>query len=42
MLGDFIAVVINILLCSSGNGSGSVMASGRDKRRMDMRCHRYF
>jgi hypothetical protein len=42
MIGDVIAVVINILLCSSGNGSGSVMARGRDTSRMDMRCQRRF
>ena len=40
--GDVIAVVISILLCSSGNGSGSIMVSGRDTSRVDMRCHRRF
>ena len=38
--GDVIAVVIGILLCSSGKGSGGVMARGRDTSRMDMRCQR--
>jgi hypothetical protein len=38
MVGDVIAVVISILLCSSSNESGRVMASGRDTSRMDMRC----
>jgi hypothetical protein len=42
-VGDVIAVVIiSILLCSSGNGSGNIMASRRDKSRMDMRCQRRF
>src|SRR5262245_55622880 len=40
--GDVIAVVIGILLCSSGNGSGRVMARGRDNRRMEMKCQRRF
>jgi hypothetical protein len=38
--GDVIAVVIGIHLCSSGNGSGRVMATGRDHGRVDMRCQR--
>jgi hypothetical protein len=36
--GDVIAVVISILLCSSANGSGRVMVSGRDNSRVDRRC----
>jgi hypothetical protein len=40
--GDVIAVVIGILLCSCGNGSGSVMDSGRDTSHVDMRCQRRF
>jgi hypothetical protein len=40
--GDVIAIVISILLCSCGNGSGSVMASGRDTSHVDMRCHQRF
>jgi hypothetical protein len=40
--GAVIAVAIGILLCSSGNGSGSVMASGRDTSHVDMRCQRRF
>jgi hypothetical protein len=42
MVGGVIAVVIYILLCSSGNGSGSVMARGRDTSHVDMRCQRRF
>ena len=34
--GDVIAVVIGILLCSSGNGSGRVMARGRDNSQAEM------
>jgi hypothetical protein len=41
-VGDVTAVVISILLCSSGNGSGRVMASGRDNSQVDMRCQRRF
>jgi hypothetical protein len=41
-VGDVIAVVISILLCSCGNGSGRVMASGRDNSQVDMRCQRRF
>jgi hypothetical protein len=40
--GDVIAVGIGILLGSSGNGSGRVMARGRDKSRMEMKCQRRF
>ena len=38
--GDVIAFVISMLLCSSGNGSGSVKASGRDTSQVEMRCQR--
>jgi hypothetical protein len=41
-VGDVIAVVISMLLCSCGNGSGSVMASGRDTSQVDVRCQRRF
>jgi hypothetical protein len=41
-VGEVIAVVISILLCSSGNGSGRVMVSGRDTSRVEMRCQRRF
>ena len=40
--GDVIAVGIGILLCSSRNGSGRVMARGRDNSRMEMECQRRF
>jgi hypothetical protein len=39
-VGDVIAVVISILLCASGNGSGRVMARGPDTRHVDMRGQR--
>jgi hypothetical protein len=39
-VGHVIAVIISILLGSSGNGSGRVMARGRDTSRVDRRCHR--
>ena len=35
-VGDVIAIVISILLCSSGNGSGSVMVSGRGNSQAEM------
>jgi hypothetical protein len=38
--GDVIAVVIGIHLCSNGNGSGRVMARGRDTSHVDRRCSR--
>jgi hypothetical protein len=41
-VGDVIAVVISILLCSCGKGNGSVMASGRDNSQVDMWCQRRF
>jgi hypothetical protein len=41
-VGDVIAVVISVLLGSSGNGRGRVMASGRDTSQVDMRCQRRF
>jgi hypothetical protein len=39
-VGDVIAVVISILLGASGNGSGRVMARGRDTSHMDRRGQR--
>jgi hypothetical protein len=39
---EVIAVIISILLCSSGKGSGSIMASRRDSSEVEMRFQRRF